>query len=348
MHAEILFLLGDAQLTKATASAFDKAREDALEAAAETLREATKIYRQLEDSRWIGQSLLGTALALVGLEDEELQMDGEWLAEEAKDLFHEAGERALEVVAMLTIVRCRCRTSGSDCAMLSAKDAAEDWKEEGGRPADVAIALSTAACLHLQQQEGLDEAVKLCEEAAALFKSVKWRRAESIVLQNLGRAQTKLQRFQESLVAIKEAVAIFNEVKDRKAEGEALAYLSEALWSKLNSPEGARLSAEDAKALAAEAEKAGDDAKSILEELGDKEGLALLEEVFYEASRVAVEAFCESNPPARVITNLKPDGHGAAETVGEWKIPRGEGQEPLCVRRPMDQKGQKSKREGYV
>ena len=94
-----------------------------MEAAAETMRKATEArqrvpsksklrcaqlneaFRKLEDVRWTGRSMLGTALALVGrgpvgpfkpqsrnsfcrhrgVEDEDQQMDGERLAEDAKE-----------------------------------------------------------------------------------------------------------------------------------------------------------------------------------------------------------------------------------------------------------------------
>ncbi|CAJ1363435.1 unnamed protein product [Effrenium voratum] len=153
LHAEVLFVLGDAQLTKALQSPFSAAREEALEAAAKTMRDAAEVYRKLEDQTWQGRAMLGAALALVGLEDEDQQMDGERLAEDAKDLFHDAGELDLEVVAMMLIVKCRITTSGLDCALLSAEDAAEDWKEEGGRPTHLAIALHTAASIYFQLKE---------------------------------------------------------------------------------------------------------------------------------------------------------------------------------------------------
>eukprot|EP00438_Fugacium_kawagutii_P012045 Skav218187 [mRNA] locus=scaffold5213:249859:255761:- [translate_table: standard] len=85
LHAEILFVLGDAQLSKALKSPFSQAREEALEAAAATMREATELYDKLGDTKWKGRAMLGTALALVGLEDEDQQMDGERLAEDAKE-----------------------------------------------------------------------------------------------------------------------------------------------------------------------------------------------------------------------------------------------------------------------
>jgi len=334
LHAEILFVLGDAQLTKALKSPFSQAREEALEAAAETMRKATEAFRKLEDVRWTGRSMLGTALALVGVEDEDQQMDGERLAEDAKDLFHEASEWDLEVVAVMIIVKCRITTSGLDCALLSAEDAAEDWKEEGGRPEHVAIALHSAASIYFQLKENLEKAALYCEEALKLFRAAQWRRAESAVLQTLSRVESLNRNFDKSISAIKEAVANYIDMQDRRGEAESLTFAAEASLSRLNAEEH-MLPTEQAKALADEGRDFSDQAGNIFRELGDKEGLQMVDEVMYLASSVAVERYCEATQPTRMITNLKSDGNGASEMFGEWLIDRGEGMDKLRVRRLM-------------
>ncbi|CAK9054708.1 Hypothetical protein SCF082_LOCUS29669 [Durusdinium trenchii] len=332
LHADILFVLGDAQLTKALASPFSEAREESLEAAAATMRQASEVYKKLGETKWLGRSMLGTALALVGLEDEDQQMDGERLAEDAKDLFHDAGELDLEVVAVMLIVKCRIRTSGLDCALLSAEDAAEDWKEETGRPEHVAIALHTAASVYFQLKEGLDRAAQYCAEALQLFRAAEWRRAETAVLQTFCRVESLNQNFDKSIKCAKEAVLNCREMKDQRAEAEALAYQAEAALSKLNTEENT-LPTEEAQALADEGKQCSDKARDIFLELGDKEGLQIVDEVTFVSTNVAVEKYCEATPPTRMITTLKSDGHGAQEVFGEWIINRGEEMDPLKVRR---------------
>jgi len=332
LHAEILFVLGDAQLSKALKSPFSQAREEALEAAAATMREASEAYKKLEDTKWKGRAMLGTALALVGLEDEDQQMDGERLAEDAKDLFHDAGELDLEVVAVALIVKCRVTTSGLDCALLSAEDAAEDWKEEGGRPEHVAIALHTAASIYFQLKEGLDKAAEFCAEALEIFRSAGWKRAETAVLQTFCRVESLNQNFDKSIKCAKEAVANYREMQDQRGEAEALAYQAEAALSKLNTEENSLPTAE-AQALADEGKECSDKARDMFLELGDKEGLQIVDEVTFVSTNVAVEKYCEATPPTRKITTLKSDGHGAQEVFGEWIINRGEEMDPLKVRR---------------
>ncbi|CAJ1372723.1 unnamed protein product [Effrenium voratum] len=333
LHAEVLFVLGDAQLTKALQSPFSAAREEALEAAAKTMRDAAEVYRKLEDQTWQGRAMLGAALALVGLEDEDQQMDGERLAEDAKDLFHDAGELDLEVVAMMLIVKCRITTSGLDCALLSAEDAAEDWKEEGGRPTHLAIALHTAASIYFQLKEGLDKAALFCTEALELFRSAGWRRAETAVLQMLSRVESRNLNFDKSIKCINEAVVNCREMKDTRGEAEALAYQAEAVLNKLNAEEN-MLSAAEQQALADEGKQCSDKARDMFQELDDKEGMQIVDEVTYISTNVAVEKYCEATPPTRVITTLQSDGRGGKETFGEWIIDRGE-MDPLKVRRLM-------------
>ncbi|CAJ1363436.1 unnamed protein product [Effrenium voratum] len=77
-----------------------------------------------------------------------------------------------------------------------------------------------------------------------------------------------------------------------------------------------------------------DKARDMFQELDDKEGMQIVDEVTYISTNVAVEKYCEATPPTRVITTLQSDGRGGKETFGEWIIDRGE-MDPLKVRRLM-------------
>lgn len=291
--------------------------------------------------------MLATGLILVSMEDEDQQMDGERLAEDAKDYFHEAGEKDLEVVAVLAIIKCRVKTSGLDCSLLSAEDAAEDWKEEGGRPAHEAIALHQAVEIYLQQGECLEKAEEFCLRAMECFKEAGWTRAESYLLECLGRTRTKLLKFEDAEKALRSAAENFQNMKDQRLEAKAIAYLGESLLSQLNEEEMKGLTDHEvAKKLAEEGQSCADKAKTLFEELQDKDGVKLVDDIMYKVSNTAVENYCRFNPPTRILTTLKSDGHGAQESVGEWIIPRGEDMEPLKVRKPMNNESQES--HGYM
>lgn len=168
-------------------------------------------------------------------------------------------------------------TSGLDCALLSAEDAAEDWKEEGGRPEHVAIALHTAASIYLQLKEGLERAAQYCSEALELFRQREWRRASAAVLQSYSRVECMNQNFEKALKCAKECVLEWREMGDRRAEAEALAYEAEAALGKLNLEEHS-LPAEEAQSLAEEGKQCSDQSREIFLDLGDKEGLQIVDE----------------------------------------------------------------------
>eukprot|EP00913_Durusdinium_trenchii_P024877 g23351.t1 len=296
LHADILFVLGDAQLTKALASPFSEAREESLEAAAATMRQASEVYKKLGETKWLGRSMLGTALALVGLEDEDQQMDGERLAEDAKDHRNAAASAAGNVVAVMLIVKCRIRTSGLDCALLSAEDAAEDWKEETGRPEHVAIALHTAASVYFQLKDaGSDRNRQIATKSYLwcwitgfsfllfLIKTISDRKGltgqPNIVL--------RLSSFSVLLSGAEPRQQCFKPFAEW-----TLAYQAEAALSKLNT-EANTLPTEEAQALADEGKQCSDKARDIFLELGDKEGLQIVDEVTFVSTNVAVEKYCE-------------------------------------------------------
>jgi tetratricopeptide (TPR) repeat protein len=81
----------------------------------------------------------------------------------------------------------------------------------------------------LEEVRRFDEAITVCQQAAAIFAETGDRHREGGALTNLGCALRELRRFEEAITVCQQAAAIFAETGDRHREGVALGNLGNAL-----------------------------------------------------------------------------------------------------------------------
>lgn len=331
-EAQALCLASAAHRTKAGLSPYEKVTQDENVACTSTLRQAISLFKKAGDKKGEGRALHSMAVALLSSDDEDQQLDAERYVEDALQIFKELKNRELECIATMSSISARLATSGPEAAIGLAKDAALDWKKEGGRPKDEGMAMHAAAEIHLGLGE-LDDCTDLCQEAMRMFE-----RGSSAV-GKAGVSQTLLQVAhskgnQEKILKASETVAIACEdAGDKRGAGSALAQVADLLLKKLISEVGqdteaaskkedppVGLSTEEVGKRTEDALEYANRAFILFEEIQDEPGMAEVQNVIQGVFQKGVDIYCAATEPDRIYTTLELDGPKEKESVLEWSI----------------------------
>lgn len=331
-EAEALCAVADAHVATAAATPFEKVREDELEEALQDARDASSLFGQLGDKISEGRALHAVATALLGVEDEEQVMEGERMAEDARELFIEAEDPGLEMVATMTIINARTVTSGSESALAAARNAIADWTSEGNRPVHLGLALCAAGKILVNLGE-VDEAMELGLKAKDLFAREGQQRGVASSLFVIKGAYAKKENVKQAVTVLKEAVDIYQRVDDKGGEGRAYMMLTDLLLTKLakeveadttamqaNKHPVVGLSVDDVYKRGAEGLEFAEKAVKCFEAIGDTEGQGAVGELVQTTFDKAVSLYCDINEPDHIYTTLEADGRTEADSTYEWKI----------------------------
>lgn len=337
LEAEALCLVGESHIAKAIASPFEDVVLEQVNKAVAATKEAEEIYRQLDDKKGLGNALHLSARALLRHTDEDEVLEGERFADDARDIFRDIGDRASEVAVLMTGITARHATSGPESALMMARDAAEDWQQDGGRHKDVAHAQILAAAFQLELGEH-DDALKLCTESQELDDRVGNKRGVAMALETRASILLAMMKIDATLKALEEMAAVYNRIDDKKAQARAFMLAANMLLHQLSEdvekdtkaefekkePE-VGISTEDVHKRSAQGLEYANRASQIYTETGDEEGSKAVQELIQSAYNKAIEIYCQTNEPDQLYYTLDKDVpidiNHKPTVIKEWKIP---------------------------
>lgn len=267
--------------------------------------------------------------------DEDEALDGERVADEARDLFHEIGDTASEVAVFLTGVSARSESSGPESALMMASDAAEDWQQEGGRPRDAALALLLAAGFQLDLGEHT-AALQAAGDAQALHERAGNRRGVAQALETKAAIFFAMKRNGEALQALEEMAALFQKMGDKRSQGNAFMMAANMLLQKLSEevetdtqaefdkkPAKVGISTGDVHQRSADGLDYANKASKVFEEIDDEEGKQAVKDLIQGVYNKAIELYCRTNEPDMIYYMQSKDSPLLDEKkcIKEWKIP---------------------------
>jgi len=335
LQADALCLLAEAHTAKAASTPFDKVLVEEVSAAVKAAREAEDLFKELDDKPGIAKAMHVQAKALLRHSDEDEVLDGERIADEARELYHELGDNVLEVAVLMTGMTARHATSGPESALMMAKDAAEDWQQEGGRPKDVALAHLLAAGFQLELSEH-EDALKCASDAQALYEKVGDRRSVAQCLETKSAVHAARKHYDEALKALDDMATLFQKIGDKKAQGAALSMAANLLLNQLSDEVEKDTEAEsekktpvfnlidtDVERRSAMGMEYANEATKCYEEAGDDEGVKTVAELIKFSYEKAIQIYCKSNEPDQIYYTLSKDGplEDTSKCIKEWKIP---------------------------
>jgi len=335
MEADALCMVSEAHVAKASASPFENVVVEQVEAGAAASKEAENIYRDLQNTHGAAKALHCTAKALLKHTDEDEVLEGERFADDARELFHDLGDHASEVAVLMTGISARHVTSGPESALMMAKDAAEDWQQEGGRNKDTALAMLLAAGFQLELSE-YEDALTLCTDAQALYDKVGDRRGVANALETRSAALFGKKMHREAVAALEEMATVFQKLGDIKAQGNALMMAANMLLNELSDEVESDTQAEykkvepkvgistdDVHKRTSNGMEYANRATKCFEEIGDEDGIQAVKDLIQNMYNRAIRIYCDTNEPDQIYYTLSSDSplEDASKCIKEWKIP---------------------------
>jgi len=335
VQAEVLILLSEAHVAKAIATPYAEVLTEEVNKAAEASRTAEELFKQLDDKRGLAKAMHATAKALLRHTDEDEMLEGERMADEARDLYHDSGDTASEVAVLMTGISARHATSGPESALMMASDAAEDWQQEGGRPKDAALALLLAAGFQLELGEHA-AALKACGESQTLNERAGNRRGIATSLETKSAIFFAMKQYNDSLQALEEMANLFQKMGDKKSQGNAYMMAANMLLSQLSDEVETDTQAEfekkapkigistaDVHKRSANGLEYATRASKCFEEGDDVEGKQSVTDLLQGVYNKAIQLYCRTNEPDMIYYIQKENTPQMDESkcIKEWRIP---------------------------
>lgn len=335
LEAEALCLLGESHIAKALTSPFEEVALEQVNKAVAATKDAEDIYRVLDDKKGLGNALHLSAKALLRHTDEDEVLEGERFADDAREAFREIGDKASEVAVLMTGITARHATSGPESALMMARDAAEDWQQDGGRHKDLAHAKILAAAFQLELGEH-EDALKLCTESQELDDRAGNKRGVAMALETRASIFLAMLRVDDALKALEDMGTLYKRLGDAKAQGRAYTLAANMLLHQLSEdvekdtraefekkPLALGLSPEDVHKRSAQGVEYAQRASAIYAEIGDEEGSNAVRDLIQNAYNKAIEIYCQTNEPDEIYYMLEQDSplENKSKCIKEWKIP---------------------------
>merc|ERR1719210_2180650 len=105
---------------------------------------------------------------------------------------------------------------------MMARDAAEDWQQDGGRHKDLAHARILAAAFQLELGEH-DDALKLCTESQELDDRVGNKRGVAMALETRASILLAMMKIDDALKALEDMGGLNKRLGDTKGQARAYA-----------------------------------------------------------------------------------------------------------------------------
>lgn len=335
VKAHILLLVGESHVAKATGTPYENVLLEQVAAAAEAARGAEDIYRDVDDIRGQAKALHVLARALLRHTDEDEALDGERACDDAREMFQDVGDQASEVAVILTAIGARQVTSGPESALMMASDAAEDWKAEGNRPRDAALALLLSASFQNELGE-YQEALKGCTEAQQLSNGAGDRRGMASALETKSAVFAKMKQWDEATQCLEEMSTVYQRMGEKKMQGNALVLAANMQLNRLfeeveqdttaefeKNDKKVGLSTSDVHRRSAEGVEYANKASRLFDEVDDEEGKHSVGELIQNIYNKAIHLYCKTKDPDQIYYMLEKDSplEDTSKCIKEWKIP---------------------------
>jgi len=326
--------LSDAHQFLATLSPFEnvqkKARDEALVAAKELLDITRNSCDQTEQAKVIHSMAIIRSNSKI---DEEME-HGLRLAEDAREVFQECGDKKLENAVQQTINNVVLDLEGCDEALQECKSAASRFGEDGATEFE-AVNLRVGAEICLMGQAP-DQGMTMATEALELFRKVQKPDLAASALVTIARLHVSLDKYEESYKALVEAVEIYHMLGLKRAEASALTELGEIRFKRM----GDQIDADAHADKKGEEKQYGltqeqidehgrvtmeymDKATELWRELRNDEGDRRVGEIIEAAYQRSVDLYKELTPPTKVTHYLTQQGQKAKEPEKTWDLPPG-------------------------
>ncbi|MCC6739233.1 MAG: tetratricopeptide repeat protein [Planctomycetia bacterium] len=183
---------------------------DAAGAASDAFEEAAKLAAEADDRGLRAEALLSCAAANARLGK---ILDGALQAEEAEDLFVETGGRTGDVAARAVADRLEAMIMESDELSSAADEDLALERKEGKDPRRLGWRLRmNAGCFMAGDEDGLEDALTLLEDAGKAFRTAESRPGEARAIRSQGACLVAMREPREAADAFLEAAAIYAEI----------------------------------------------------------------------------------------------------------------------------------------
>lgn len=183
---------------------------DAAGAASDAFEEAARLATEASDRELRAEALLSCAAANARLGK---ILDGALQAEEAEDLFVESGGRTGDVAARAVADRLEAMIMESDELSTAADEDLAAERKDGKDPRRLGWRLRmNAGCFMAGDEDGLEDALALLEEAGKAFRAAESRPGEARAIRSQGACLVAMREPKEAADAFLEAAAIYAEI----------------------------------------------------------------------------------------------------------------------------------------